>query len=351
MTLRLLALALLLAPAACFQPDLQCKPCGLNDFCPGGLKCQGGLCTAPTLTCPVPAVDAAVDLPPPDVPAPPDALDPDAAPSVVCEDRCCVGAECLVLPDRLRRSLVLWADRVSMPPPGGSVMRWLDRSGLGNDIRAHNLFSLPRVQRDTVGPIIEIDEPGHVLRTAAGPELQLGAKDFTVMVLARCDARTTVGTLFNKETGDRPRSAIELYCNHSAQEALPPGPLVRNRMFLKVTDDVALTGPAKGAVASQRTFEPGALHLVVARRTERNRLQLRVDGQLEAEVLIAADTNLYDQQPAFVGAPFSTLPGINTEFDGGLAAVILVRGPLLDAEVEALEAFVLRTMGPAATPF
>jgi hypothetical protein len=354
----LLITATLLASWGCFRPDLICKPCGAKNWCPSGLMCSAdNLCTRDGVMCEVDRPDAGspnhVDTappPPPDAGAPLDSP-PDEAVIAACTERCCIGAQCLTVGDRLRRSLVLWADRTSLPAPGGTVTRWLDRSGLGNHIVAHNLGAPPRVQRDEVGPLVEIDETGHVLRTEPGPALELGAKDFVIMVLARCDARTVAGALFDKQTGARPLAGVSLYCNHNGAEALPlTTALTNNRMFLKVSDAVALTGPSEGAVASQHTFDPGTLHLVVARRTEAARLQLRVDGQLEAEVRIAADTNLYDQRPAFVGADFSTLSGVSTTFDGGLAAVIVVRGPMLDQEVEELESFVLRSMGPAAAP-
>jgi hypothetical protein len=91
---------------------------------------------------------------------------------------------------------------------------------------------------------------------------------------------------------------------------------------------------------------PGQLHLYGARRVGGTRVQLRVDGKPEGEVPIAASLD-FALDDSFAIA--SEVP-VN-RFDGALAAVVIVRGPLADQEVSDLETFLIRSLGPDAAPF
>jgi hypothetical protein len=189
-----------------------------------------------------------------------------------------------------------------------------------------------------------------VLAGPAGPAFRLGIEDFSILVLARCDARTLYGPLVSKTGSVRPRTGLRLVCNHDGDGIIqgPRGPA--SRMLLEVTDDLRLPGYRQGAVISGGMFPAGTLRLVTIRRQEGTRLQLRVDGQVEGERAIPAEVNLVDELPMFIGADASPLPAPTTTFDGGIAAVVVIRGPLTDAELGALEAFLMRSSGAGAAP-
>jgi hypothetical protein len=230
-----------------------------------------------------------------------------------------------------------------MGEPGSPLERWLDRSP-----KAHHLVSLnpdapPRVQADLVGPLAEIDQPRMVLATPEGSSLRLGIEDFTIVALARCDTGADKAIVFQKRSSDRPRSGIAMFCNHSGEPLLVGAPIAYNRAFLTISDDRQLTGDTDGMIVSQRTDLPNKLHLFVARRVEGTRLQLRVDGALEGEIRIPASVDLSDDFPLFAASRASTAPPYTSNFRGGLGAMIVVRGPLTDQELEALETFLIRT--------
>jgi hypothetical protein len=208
----------------------------------------------------------------------------------------------------------------------------------------------PRVGIDPVGPIADFDDTRMVLATEAGSALRLGIEDFTILALARCDVEAQQAAVFQKRSIDRPRTGVVMFCNHDGGDLLIGTSRASNRVFLQIIDDMYVPIAVNGMIASQRTDLPGKLHLLAARRVEGHRLQLRVDGALEGEIEIPPSVDLKDELPLFVGAFASNPPTFRTNFHGGLAAVVMIRGPLYDSELEALEGFLIRTAGEGAPP-
>ena len=359
--LLLLACVITLATSTCFRPKMHCAPCVTNAQCAENLQCIGDLCVAnDTNECRDDAGSSS-DAVAEDVsesPAPDsDSSTTDATDSSTevagnqCIDRCCIGASsCLDLVPRVRQGLLLWADRTSMGRPGFPLETWLDRS-----VGAHHLMSLnpdspPRVGIDPSGPIADIDDTRMVLATEAGPSLRLGIDDFTILARVRCDVEAQLAPVFQKRSIERPRTGILMFCNHDGAGVLVGPPTAPNRAFLQIIDDKYLPIAASGMIASQRTDLPGKLHLLAARRVEGHRLQLRVDGALEGEIEIPPSVDLKDELPLFVGAFASNPPTFRTTFRGAIAAIVMIRGPLTDSELEALEGFLIRTGGEGAPP-
>jgi hypothetical protein len=357
--LHALAATLAALCSACFQPALECSLCGPDDYCPAGLSCEKGMCVSPTemgrkyceLTSPRdggPGEEAGTqrDTASPGI-LPPPSPDGGAAPPATCTDRCCIGSSCLELGLRLQTGLLIWADRTSMAMPGFPLTRWRDRSPRGNDFLPVNRETPPKVQRDEVGSLVEIDDPGMVISTAlAGTALD--REDFTILVLARCDAPTVQGPVFIKQSSIRPRTGVAIYCNSYALEVMPQSP-APNRIFAKILHDELIPFPG-GGIASRDTYGPGVLRLIGLRRVARTRLELRVDGAVQGETSIPEMVSLVDTLPAHVGSPPFVSPPAMTNFNGGLAAVVVVRGPLTDDEVAALEKFLMSTSGRGAPP-
>jgi hypothetical protein len=355
-----LASLLALAPTACFEPRLNCARCGLNDRCLAGLACYEGICKAsPGETCEIDAgspSDAQAEMSPDvgsseasDAPGAVADASPETGP-ILCIDRCCVGASCLEFPARLRNGLLLWADRTSLGEPGFPLETWLDRSSNGHHLMSLNADAPPRVQLDPVGPIAEISETRMALATKGGPSLRLGIEDFTILVLARCNADAQKGHVFQKRVIGRPSTGIAMVCNHDGVPLLAGVPEAPNRAFLAVTDDDRLPDTLAGMIVSRTTDLPGKLHLLAARRLEGGRLQLRIDGRLEGEIAIPASLNFSDENPLFVASVAGPGPVYLTTFSGGVAAVVVVRGPMADEEIQALEAFLMASAGGLPPP-
>jgi hypothetical protein len=201
-----------------------------------------------------------------------------------------------------------------------------------------------------VGPIADIDDARMVLATEGGPSLRLGIDDFAILALVRCDVGAEAAPVFQKVSISRPRTGIGMFCNHNAAAVLVGPPQAPNRALLQIIDDQYFSIAPSGLIASRRTDIPGKLHLLTARRVEGHRLQLRVDGALEGELEIPPSVDLTDELPLFVGAYASNPPTFRTAFRGGLAAIVMIRGPLTDSELEGLEGFLVRTAGEGAPP-
>lgn len=368
----LLTLLLLASSSACLRLDLTCASCKTSGTCPSGLECVDGVCIEKgddpqenkravdacyrrrdAAVPPVTVGDGGADSTSPlaDGPALVDAdptfdtgsgLVPDGAAAYTCTDRCCIGNECLAFTPRVQAGLLLWLDRTTLGAPGTRLERWRDRSPNQTDVVAVNADSPPRVQLDEVGPIAEIDEERMVLATERALERRLGFEDFVVYVLARCDARTGIGSLFYKSNATRPARDMNLYCNHDGAGVLQGLEPVPNRAIARIRND-DLVGGFAGIAVSTETYPPDTLHLYGARRVGKTRFQLRVDGKVQSEVPIPDTMNLDDNRPISVGSLRDDRPSPTTSFDGGIAAVVVVSGPLTDQEVADLEAFLLKT--------
>jgi hypothetical protein len=345
----LFALAFVLASTGCFRASM-CTYCQEGTTCPSGLHCDQGRCVPESMTAAVCSVGAPVERPPDGstehdassgvLPPPTDGA---ASPVAACVDRCCIGPACLEFSARLQAGLVLWVDRTTLTQPGHLLNRWRDRSRLGNDVVAVNPESPPRVQRDDVGPIAEIDEPGMVLATA-GKGMTFDREDFTILVLGRCDAKTYNGPLFRKANYDRPITGVELTCN------APAGPTTGPGRIKAMVMDYALAPNVFMDITSRDEYGPGVLHLVALRRVDRTRIELRVDGAVQGELTIPETVDLKDNLPMYLGARGGSSAVMTTNLDGGLAAALVVRGALTDSDVSELEAFLMRTSATGALP-
>jgi hypothetical protein len=363
--LLLLACVITLATSTCFRPSLECAPCGkVEGFCGANLICHPTekLCVKDvTMSCmadaDASASDAVTESPPDsslpndttgEASVPGDTSSPDAE-GRRCVDRCCIGTTCLEFPSRLKNGLLLWADRTSMGQPGSVLDKWFDRSLHNHDLMSLPLAEPPRVQSDGVGPIADIGTGQSGMATTDGPSLRLGTDDFSMVALVSCRVGAQQASVFSKQYNSRPHTGVVMFCNHDGAPLLLGGLPARNRAFARIIDEERqMMEPLAGMVVSQRTDIPGNLHVLTARRVEGRRFQLRVDGMVEGEIAIPPSLDLKDETPIFVGtiAP----PPYATNFVGGLAAMVVVRGPLGDDELKALEDFLIRSGGEGAPP-
>ena len=116
-------------------------------------------------------------------------------------------------------------------------------------------------------------------------------------------------------------------------------------MYLRLVHEELLPGNNQGEIGSASKFEPGVLRLV-SLGGSRDGIQLRVTG--------GSRDDLHSPLPGaergernIVGAIATANVKPSRLLVGGIAAVVIVRGPLLDSELEPLESFLMRTMGAA----
>lgn len=360
-----IVLVCLLAGAApsCFRPQLSCGRCGSGSAaCPSGLKCRlsDNLCVADLDRdiCPPSSTGGASGTGPGNggaagAAAADAGVDTGGGPggaagaqAFSCTDRCCIGAQCLPFSTSLQQGLLFWADRTSLGEPGYALTSWRDRSQYSNDIVPVNRDTPPRVQLYEGGAVAQIDQPGMVIATKNGLAMALGTQDFTILVLARCDPSAPRSCVLRQARLDglRPSMSVALYCNSSGELVLPP-PTTPTHAELKVVDDKVYQDGASATVVSARTDLSGDIHLFGARRVDGTRLQLRVDGVVEGEITIPELLDLTNETPIYVGscAQPPQLPPSTTSFVGEVGAAVVVGGNMTDADVAALETFLLTT--------
>jgi hypothetical protein len=351
----LLACVITLASSTCFRPKMACAPCVADSQCGENLRCTDGLCVVKdTRECLDAGASDTVAESASESPAPDSDTSvsdtSDSSPEVAvnqCIDRCCIGASCLEFRPRLRNGLLLWADRTSLGQPGSDLKTWYDRSEHGHDIMSLLPAAPPHVGVDLVGPFAEFSEMRTSMATAAGPSLRLGTEDFSILALTRCNVTALKAPVFSKQKFEpRPRTGLSMSCNHDGAPLLSGVPQAPNRAFLRIIDDNRLPEPTSGMLVSQRTDIPGRFHVLTARRVEGRRIQLRVDGGVEQEITVDISLDLIDETPIFVGTVAE--PPYLTSFTGGIAALVVVRGPLTDQELQELEDFLISTGGEGA---
>jgi hypothetical protein len=352
---------------SCFRPNYVCSYCPSSGICPDGLDCVAGYCVPiySKQTCVDASVEAAIevaetsqietaevfpDAPTEDVPVGPgdsgddrneEDISDGPASTLVCSERCCIGTPCLDFPARLQNGLMLWADRTTLGPVGGTTSTWLDRSPGGRHLTAMPPEFLPRVSRDLTGPVLDVRDSHTQLSTSDEPAFQFGTNDFTILVLARCDSDAEQALLVAKASINRPvRTGIRLFCNHSG---LSPESSDSVYGALSVVDEPHLADD-RLIVSPDNTR--GDLHLFGVRRFKGSQMELRIDGHSHAVLPISASFDFNDGGPIYItSAPLS-----ETYFRGHLAALVVVKGPLEESEVTSLENFLLLTQGKGAPP-
>lgn len=371
-----IVLACLLVGAApsCFRPQLSCGGCGKGRSCPSGLICRtDNLCVYDLnerCKSPFTVADGSAEMATGGAgmatggaggmagmePVVPTGGGPGGAAgsrAVACIDHCCIGEnDCLNFPPTLKDGLLFWGDRISMGEPGFPLTAWQDRSRYANDVVPvmTNAATPPRVQLYERGAVVRIDQPSMVIASKDAPATAFGADDFTILVLARCEVEAPRSCVFRQaKSGERPLMSVALYCN-SAGEPILTGPLMYTHAELRVTDDNVALPNGAATLVSRRTDLNNGMHLFGARRMNRTKLQLRVDGDIEGEMDIPEKVNLDYLAPISLGscAPTTPLPPLTTLFKGELGAAVVVHGNLSEDEVRELETFLIKTRAAAA---
>jgi hypothetical protein len=331
---RRLALLVLSLAMACRRGDIAGSGahCLADDDCRSGYRCDTRRLACEPASGAAPAsIGDASDAPAPGAAegTPPDASEaPHEARDQVDEARDLAGegSELGWTPTALA-GLVLWLDAATglTRDVQGGVTRWTDLSGRGNDAHQDVPAMRPTLSSDDHGHPVLVFRPGGVLLRVTDNELlQWGTGDWSMFIVA-----STVNTLDNpalfmhKQDPYFPYVGWLFETNQSNAGEMGVGRLCGQLRYL----DVRLCSAEGG-------HDDGALVLFGLQRTDREWLAVRVNGRASAKGLVpvldvsAAGSDLFigghGSQPTF-------------QLQGTIAEIVAVRGPLSDADRDALE--------------
>lgn len=221
------------------------------------------------------------------------------------------------LPPDIRDNLVLllWPDNLPAGI-GTAVPVWLDQSGHGNDAQAnYPTAAPPRVIAD--GVQLDPTQYGSGFVVADSPSLDLGSGDFAVIVVAGLAPKSVNVTLFSKSdavpTGGR--SVVIRYSPLSASTGVPQG----------IVDDTQI-------VSDSQVTEPSVN--VYGLRRVGDHVDLRLNGGVLKGADLPAGTSTTSSENLYLGTA-----NLGTFSVDSIEAVIVVRGPTTNMDLDSLESF------------
>jgi hypothetical protein len=303
-------LAALLALTGCFQVNLgDCRiTCNNDNDCPSDSTCHGsqpggpGLCASSAVsTCNTSGIDAG-------------GSDGDAGGSLPPRMLCHGSVPCFPLPDAVRANIVLllWPD--NLPAVGSPVQIWHDESGYGNDAQALYMTAPPHATAN--GVQLDKTQIGSGLKVEDSSSLDLGSGDFAVIVVAGLSSGQTT-TLFSKSDGARTDSRqVELQWHQDIDTMGWPTASV---------DDALLVSEMEWSVPSF------GVHCV---RRRADHVELRLNKSVLKSADLSPGTSTTNSENVWLGTASLSAYTVDS-----IGAVIILRGPVADDDLESLESF------------
>ena len=313
--------AVLCTMSGCFIPEQDCRVrCGAADQCPDDLVCvidHAGqhLCAARgDATCGIAlADDGGAD----GAPGTLGAIQTPAA-------QICLTRGCFQLSPPVRAGMVLLLDPSTLPAALQGVTGWMDRSGHANHAQLVNSSVIPvsNGRGVTLGTRLSA---GFVVPDA--PSLSLGTGDFVVLVEATSTSSNIISEFFFKSNVARPAAVHQI-------EIAWLYPSTDDRPTVEAGINEAMMFPPPG-----RPVPPERL---ITLRRSGTRLSLRLDGVEVGTSEVAPGDSVDNDSDLFLGIPSSV--GYSVD---GLGLVMVVRGPVADGDLTALEGFLVASFGLA----
>jgi hypothetical protein len=234
-------------------------------------------------------------------------------------------------PTRLGPTLAFWLDPTSLIEAGGSVPRWMDLSGNGNDATQPTAEYQPIYNGGGIRglPSATFSGPITFLDIADGSSMQWGTDDFAVFAVVRGRTQSASSAMVYQKTGASPYDGAALYLNAG-----------------KPVQTVLAAAQVSGAVyvvsaAPPATFDDGTVHVLGARRAGAT-LEIRVDGavsrSIDGPTVSAVDVSS-NGVDAMIGqngyAPVAEFQQVH----GDIAEIVATHGVLALEDVAALERY------------
>jgi hypothetical protein len=326
------AAALCCLAAACFHPDIDfCAPCTAAGSCPEPATCVEGMCVFDDQRCVARQLD----------PAPPVA-DPashtqaaggaecrvsdgatQAAPE--CWDQCCIGEHRYMFPDSVKEGLVLWLDGSGLlaRSPGDPLDVWPDRSSGRHDARA------PKAPPRVGGNGLQIDDAAQVLAVAHHARHDVGTGDFVLLLAFSLP------------------EPMQYHCLVAKTVPREDGFFVHvdklGALVLTLYGDCGLPEGCPRLRIGEPSIAADRVQLLGLRRIHGAHLELRLNGEIAAHAQLGLDGSLASHAPLLLG---SCGADDSSRLQGSLLAAIMVRATVQDAELAALEAYLMEALAP-----
>jgi hypothetical protein len=232
--------------------------------------------------------------------------------------------------------LVLWLEATQGVVTNQSkVSTWMDRSGRNNNAGQSVAALQPSFVTGVVNGLPVIRFANTALQVTDSVTLQWAAEDFTLLVVGGYKNTTTSGLGYGmfvaKQETPYPYAGPALWGNYTAP------------MLDTVIGMQADSSGTQYAISTNAKND-GAIRVYTGRRVGTS-LEVRVNGTVQGTATATSSVNVNASgRPLFIGG----VPGTNTvtqALDGDIAEILAVRGPLSDAELTQLEAYLKAKYG------
>ena len=233
--------------------------------------------------------------------------------------------------------LVVWLD-AARGISGTPVTSWADQSGAGNNATQTMAPRQPALTASGINglPAVTFDGATTFLQIADSPTTRWGTGDFALMVVARGAPNVaTNAMLYNKSEQAAPYAGINLFLNVTRGPVTAKASIQLDADFHATTRDDF--GDANPHLFGGRLVTTGASAL----------LEMRVDGERQGMLSLTGGAVNLDApgQATIVGHNgYSPLSGFQA-FKGDIAEIVAVKGPISDAELASLEAYLMSRYG------
>jgi hypothetical protein len=242
-------------------------------------------------------------------------------------------------------SLWLESSPSSLEATDSRVLKWKDSSGNGNDAWEADPVRQPLLAADTLNgwPTVEFDGEPSNLTAFDRTTLQFGTEPFTVAVVAEFDnspkpkftqtdnlltfTYVGYGEILTKVASGDPYDGIAIFANYPTAYNVTP---TQRRLGAQLEFGTAVL------VSTATNLNDGNFRLYVVQRSAPGMLEQRINGTPQGRLEIPPEID--------VSAPGQNLRLGGNEvvpLRGSIAEVVMIKGPLVDANLQGLERYLM----------
>jgi len=235
-------------------------------------------------------------------------------------------------PAALGSRLAFWFDPTSLTESNGTISKWSDLSGNGNDATQPVGAFAPTYDASGVHGLAAATFTGPItfLSIADTKTMRWGTSDCVVLAVIRATPETAPDAMIYQKTTAFPYDGVDLYLD-------PLAPVPSPRAAAQVSGGLFTVSKAPPA-----TFVDSSVHVVGARRAGQT-LEVRVDGAASSSLSNASVASVDVSAEGFtanIGQNGYDPPRAEfQQLHGDIAELIGVVGFVTDAELGALETY------------